>query len=62
LEAVQIIRGSADPEVAAVPIIAMTGLTIVGDRERCLAAGADAYLSKPISLKRLREAIEGIRK
>jgi CheY-like chemotaxis protein len=62
LEAMQIIRGSADPDVAAVPIVAVTGLTIAGDRERCLAAGADAYLSKPISLKRLGEAIEGIRK
>ena len=58
LEAVQLIRSSANPDVAVVPIIAVTGLTIPGDRERCLAAGADAYLSKPVSLKRLAETIE----
>ncbi len=58
VEAMQLIRGSPDPVVAAVPIIAVTGLTIPGDRERCLAAGADAYLCKPISLKRLAETIE----
>jgi CheY-like chemotaxis protein len=29
-----------------------------GDRERCLEAGADEYLSKPVSLRKLTEAIE----
>jgi CheY-like chemotaxis protein len=61
LEAIQLIRSSADPDVAAVPIIAVTGLAIPGGRERCLAAGADAYLSKPVGLGRLGEAIGGIR-
>ncbi len=43
-----------------VPVIAMTALSMKGDRERCLAAGADAYVSKPFNRRDLFEAIESI--
>jgi PAS domain S-box-containing protein len=41
-----------------IPIIAMTAHVVKGDRERCLEAGMDEYVSKPIDADKLFEAIE----
>jgi signal transduction histidine kinase/CheY-like chemotaxis protein len=43
-----------------IPIIAMTAYAVKGDREKCLAAGMDGYVSKPIRPDRLREEIETV--
>ncbi len=58
LEAINRIR--ADQEVAHIPIIALTALAMPGDRQRCFDAGANGYLSKPVSLVDLTTTIRGL--
>lgn len=55
LEAIQQIRGVAG--LTDVPIIALTALAMPGDRERCLEAGANEYMSKPVNLRKLDSTI-----
>jgi PAS domain S-box-containing protein len=57
-EATAIIREQEKPRAKHIPIIAMTAHAMVGDRERCLAAGMDDYVSKPINTADLFAAIE----
>jgi CheY-like chemotaxis protein len=57
LEAIARLHESA--RFASTPIIALTALAMPGDRERCLLAGASEYMSKPVSLKKLSQMIEG---
>ncbi|MBK8823203.1 MAG: response regulator [Anaerolineales bacterium] len=51
-------RLRAAPQFASVPIIALTAFAMPGDRERCLEAGMNEYLSKPVRLKELVQTIE----
>jgi two-component system, cell cycle response regulator DivK len=50
----------ADEVLFATPIMAVTAYAGKGDEERIRAAGADAYVSKPISLTRFIETVEGL--
>ena len=58
IELMQLVRG--DDELADIPIMAVTAYAAHGDDERIRAAGAQSYISKPISVARFVEAVEGL--
>jgi len=58
LEATRCIR--ADERDSHIPIIAMTAFAMKGDRERCLDAGMDNYVSKPLNVAMLFTTIEQV--
>ncbi len=55
-EATRLIR--LDPRFENIPIVAMTALAMHGDRDRCLAAGMDGYVSKPLNTSTLLRVVE----
>jgi CheY-like chemotaxis protein len=59
-EATAAIRDREKTTDSHIPIVAMTAHAMKGDRERCLAAGMDAYLSKPLRGDELFRVVEGL--
>ncbi len=60
LEAIQRIREDSDLKLANIPIIALTALAMTSDKQKCLEAGANDYLTKPVKLSQLTSTIQQI--
>lgn len=60
LQATSLIRRMTDPCKSHLPIVAVTAFAVGGQRERCLAAGMDGFVTKPVDVRSLFSAIEGL--
>ena len=58
LALIEQLKGNA--ALKAIPVMAVTAYAAKGDEERIRAAGAEGYVSKPISLARFMEAVEAL--
>ena len=59
-EATRIIRDKEKSTNSHIPILAMTAYAMKGDREKCLDAGMDGYLAKPINVREFQETLDEI--
>lgn len=57
-EAIRTIRGM--DKINSIPIIAVTAQAMEGDSQKCLYAGANAYIAKPIDVDKLMQEIENL--
>jgi CheY-like chemotaxis protein len=60
IEATRAIREAESEGQEHIPIIGVTAHTLRGDRERCLEAGMDDYISKPFRASELFETVESL--
>ena len=58
IDALRILR--ADPDTAAIPVIAVTASVMQQDRKMITEAGFDAYVGKPISMKEFLDAVKNV--
>ncbi|MCC6759009.1 MAG: PAS domain S-box protein, partial [Candidatus Omnitrophica bacterium] len=59
-EATRLIREAEKKSGKHIPIVALTAHAMAGDRQKCLDAGMDGYVSKPIDRQKLYEAVENV--
>ncbi|MFW5751011.1 MAG: ATP-binding protein [Planctomycetota bacterium] len=58
LETTQRLRTSPEPRISRVPIVGLTASALQGDRERCIEAGMDDYLAKPVKMETMTGLLE----